>query len=153
MRSAEIWGARWVLAGMIAGAGYGLVTEASAAPENVVRFRVTELRDDRGHVLCGLYKDRENWLGERPAFGARARVHDGHAVCVFRDVPPGEYAISALHDADDDESMDKNALGLPTEGYCASHDAQADGVGAPDWNDAVFTFKGGRMTLEAHMHY
>lgn len=153
MKFGARWGARLGLAGMMTCAVHGLAREALAAPKNVVRFRVTDLREDRGHVLCGLYKDRDNWLGEHPAFGARAKVHDGQAVCVFHDVPPGEYAISALHDADDDENMDKNALGLPTEGYCASRDAQADSLGAPNWNDAAFTFKGGRLTLSAHMRY
>ena len=43
---------------------------------------------------------------------------------VFEALPPGDYAVAAFHDADDDGQLDANFAGMPTEGFGFSNDAR-----------------------------
>jgi uncharacterized protein (DUF2141 family) len=122
-------------------------------PRNEVVFRVAIEIKRGGDVLCALYRNEDNWL-TRTRFRATGDDADERtAVCRFRDVPKGIYAIASLHDEDGDGRMDKNFLGLPLEGYATSRDAHLRTILKPSWDDAVFTHKG-RITIQtARMKY
>jgi uncharacterized protein (DUF2141 family) len=53
------------------------------------------------------------------------------------DVPTGRYAISVLHDENDNQKMDRNFIGIPKEGYGFSRDAKVV-AGPPSFDDAAF---------------
>jgi uncharacterized protein (DUF2141 family) len=56
----------------------------------------------------------------------------------LKDIPPGEYAISAFHDANDNKKMDTNLFGIPKEPIGISNNATGF-MGPPKYNDAKFT--------------
>ena len=35
----------------------------------------------------------------------------------FKDLPPGTYAVQVMHDENENNKLDTNFLGIPTEGY------------------------------------
>jgi uncharacterized protein (DUF2141 family) len=121
--------------------------ETPRKPTNEIRF-VVELRGTGGQVVCALFK-RNQWL-EKTDFPAFARIENGRAVCVFRDVPKGLYAISAFHDENGNQKLDTNFLGIPKESWCTSRNARAF-MGPPDFDDAKFQYGGGKLVLHARM--
>lgn len=124
-----------------------------ASRRGKIEFRVRIDPDKKGQILCGLYRDEENWLTHTTFRNARTDASRRWAVCHFPTVPRGKYAIAALHDEDGDGDMDKNFIGLPTEGYAMSQNAHLDTIGKPDWEDALFGH-GGRTTVQwANMKY
>lgn len=135
----------------------GLVSAASASEredDGQVVFVVQHVDVERGGtVLCGLYEDEQGWLGDYPFRFDKQAARDDIVTCVFERVPPGTYAVAAMHDEDGDEEMDEDALGLPSEGHCASRDAQEAGFGAPDWRDAAVRYDGRASLLTARMSY
>jgi uncharacterized protein (DUF2141 family) len=56
---------------------------------------------------------------------------------VFKDLPPGTYAMAVMHDENNNGKMDKNFLGIPTEGYCVSNNAKGF-MSAPSFDHAKF---------------
>ena len=58
-------------------------------------------------------------------------------VVVFRELPAGEYAVAAFHDANGDGELNANFVGMPTEGYGFSNDARGF-MGPPSFGDAAF---------------
>jgi uncharacterized protein (DUF2141 family) len=120
---------------------------------NQIRFHVDGLRNDRGLLRCALYDAPEQFLEPDPPRAASSPARDGVAECIFPAVPPGEYAVSALHDEDADGGLDRTLFGLPAEGYALSRDAQAHHVGRPEWKDARFHHGGGLTLLRASIHY
>ncbi|MCB9538518.1 MAG: DUF2141 domain-containing protein [Myxococcales bacterium] len=142
----------WTLAPAGAPSPAKQAPDKQAQPPDVLTYTVHDLRNDRGSLRCGLYAEADNWLEGDPAGNARALIRHGEATCVFRDVPPGIYAIAALHDEDDDGEMDTNLLGIPEEGHSASKNAQ-EGELKPDWDDARFEYRGGELHLKARMEY
>ncbi|MCE2572409.1 DUF2141 domain-containing protein [Motilimonas eburnea] len=60
-----------------------------------------------------------------------------NASATFSDIPMGTYAIAIMHDQDQDEKLGTNFLGIPTEGYGFSNDAEAN-FGPPPFAEAAF---------------
>jgi len=56
------------------------------------------------------------------------------------------------HDANGNGKLDRNLLGMPTEGVGASNDARGV-VGPPKFDAAKFTFDGGSLTLTITVRY
>jgi uncharacterized protein (DUF2141 family) len=129
-----------------------LLTPSSALAEESTALNVLELqtrnRNAKGVVRCGLFKEA-GWL--KDAFrAATAQIQGSTALCVFKDVPPGIYGISAFHDENNDGKLDTNLVGYPTEEYCASNNAR-NMFSAPSWKDAKFSYRGGTVRLRATM--
>ena len=55
----------------------------------------------------------------------------------FEDVPEGIYAVSYVHDENDNGKMDTNFVGIPKEDYGCSNNAKGF-MSAPKWEDAKF---------------
>jgi uncharacterized protein (DUF2141 family) len=81
---------------------------------------------------------------------AKARIANGRALCVFRNVAPGTYGISAIHDENNNGKLDTNFIGMPTEDYCASRNARGF-MGPPRFTDAKFPYKGKLLRLTVSM--
>jgi uncharacterized protein (DUF2141 family) len=125
----------------------GLAVAQPASSPDVLEFR-THLRKASGVVRCGLFR-RAGWL-TRPAAVAVATVVGHAALCVFRGVPKGSYALSAFHDQNENGKLDTNFMGLPIEDYGTSRNARGT-FGPPSFDDAKFTYRGGRQRLEAEL--
>ena len=124
------------------------------AEPNEIRFVLTGIHvDEGGTIRCALYKDAGTWLNKARRFRrSSARPTRGQAACVFRNLPPGTYAMAALHDADGDREMAKTLIGRPKEGYAISRD-EHDRLSRPDFNQAAVQFDGGRLVTRARMRY
>jgi uncharacterized protein (DUF2141 family) len=114
---------------------------------NVIEF-LTYVKNNDGVVYCGLY-DQKGWL-KNAVMPAKARIANGRALCVFRNVAPGTYGISAIHDENNNGKLDTNFLGMPTEDYCASRNARGF-MGPPSFADAKFVYKGKLLRLTVSM--
>lgn len=138
-----------VLGGLLA---LSLVGERPAAAEenfatNVIEFE-TQNRSDAGAVRCALFKEA-GWLKDafRPSI---VKINGKKALCVFKEVPPGVYGISAFHDEDNNGKLNTNLVGYPTEAYCSSNNAR-NMFSAPSWGDAKFSYKGGTVRMRGVM--
>ncbi len=97
------------------------------------------IQGNTGRLYVALHSDA--MATEFPAESSRVsgiwRMVRGDTMrVVFADLPPGRYAVSAYHDADNDQRMNTNLLGVPTEAAGFSNDA-AGMMGPPDFDDAA----------------
>lgn len=112
-------------------------------------------RSARGDALYALFRTgtgfpREPLEAERRLLGTIAQ---DHSRVVFEDVEPGEFAISVLHDEDQDRELKKGMLGIPREGIGFSRDARGR-MGPPKFKDAKLTLTEGQsVTVRIHMTY
>jgi uncharacterized protein (DUF2141 family) len=80
------------------------------------------------------------------------KIQDTKARCDFVDVPPGTYALAVIHDENMDGKLGTNWMGVPTEGYGFSSDAQAS-MSAPSFEAARFSYDGGNLDLTISLNY
>ncbi len=123
----------------------GRAEPTASLASNVIDFAL-QPKNDNGQLVCGLFV-KKGWL-KTPVIPAWARINNRRATCVFANVPPGTYAISAYHDENRNGKLDTNAMGMPTEEYCASRNARNTYTG-PDFDDAKFEYRGGRVRMTA----
>jgi uncharacterized protein (DUF2141 family) len=143
-------------------AALGLLTFAAAPPLGAqdghatpagtsrrVTVVVTGLRNDAGRVVGGLYGSADHWLEHGHADGdCRARIRHGRARCVFAHAPAGPVAFAGMHDEDEDGALDRDLLGVPSEGYAFSNDVH-EPLGPPSFDAASFV----ASSLVVHVRY
>jgi uncharacterized protein (DUF2141 family) len=117
------------------------------AKGNIIEF-VTHPTNSNGQVVCALF-DQAGWL-TKPVKPAWAKIKGSTAVCVFNEVRPGIYGISAYHDENKNGKLDTNVVGMPTEDYGASRDARGT-FSAPSFDDAKFKYVSGRLRMTAKL--
>ena len=136
--------------------GLAVLSSLSAAPaisaEPGLQAAVKGARNAKGRIGCLLFDSADGFPADQEK--ARQRVlgtiTKGAAVCTF-DAPAGSYAIVAMHDENANGKLDKNLLGMPTEGYGASRSAQ--GAFGPKYEDARFEYRGGSLTVPITLKY
>jgi uncharacterized protein (DUF2141 family) len=94
-----------------------------------------------GQLMVALYNNSSDFLNKDPYMGKVEVISASEELIKFENVPYGDYAIAAIHDINKDGKLDKNMLGIPTEGYGFSNDAM-DKFGPPTWIQASFVFAG-----------
>jgi uncharacterized protein (DUF2141 family) len=149
-----------VLAGCATAAGkpqplVARVAVMPGAPPDELTVTVGGLRSDAGSVRCFLYDNADGWpsseahiVGRAVALPA-ARV----GVCRFSGVARDrDYAIIMLHDENNDGVLQKNMLGIPTEGYGFSNDPHTR-FSAPSFDACRFHFASGAAALAITAQY
>lgn len=121
---------------------------AGAAQALDLTVEVLQARSTRGNVSAGLYADAKSWLGE-PLQGQRTEAGE-RAVLVFRNLPAGRYALSVFHDENGNGKLDRNVVGMPTEAYGFSRDAQGH-MGPASFDDAALNLQADSTTT-IHLH-
>lgn len=128
--------------------GAGLPVCAQAASVEV-QLRGVENRG--GQMLVSLQKESE-FLQPRGTYGAvQPLTGAGPLTVTIRDVAPGEYSLSVLHDQNKDFQMQYGPDGRPAEGW-AMHNGAALRA-APQWASVKFTVGEGVTRLEETVIY
>jgi uncharacterized protein (DUF2141 family) len=114
----------------------GLMAESFSLTVNI-----TNARSSNGSVLICAYKSAETYSQPQKAAACGAvQLKDGAGRWEVKDLPVGEYAISAMHDENSNQKMDSNSWGLPQEGYGASNNPKPR-MGPPTWEETRFAHK------------
>jgi uncharacterized protein (DUF2141 family) len=135
--------------------GYVPASSRPAAPDNVtLTVQVYNLRNPQGTVRLSLFRSADGFPSDvsKVFRQVAGKIENGVCTLVLSSLPPGEYAISLLHDENNNLKMDTRLMGIPKEGYGASNDAKVT-FGPPKYEDARFVLKGNPETLRIKMRY
>jgi uncharacterized protein (DUF2141 family) len=97
---------------------------------------ISGLESNKGMLLVGLYNKKEHFLKQQFK-GDIVKIENKKSVVIFKNLPKGEYAVSFVHDENDNKKMDKNFFGIPKEEYGCSNNAKGF-MGPPKYDDAKF---------------
>ena len=103
-----------------------------------------------GRVAAAAYDSAGSWLKGPPAAVAQADAASPRTVLVLRDVPPGPYGVTVIHDRNANGKLDSNIVGIPTEPYGAIRHARGR-MGPPAFEDAAVDVQGD-TALTIHLH-
>ena len=120
-----------------------------------IHVKILNIRNSTGTVACALFESPAGFPTEFLASATNVmiiKIRKTQARCDFEDIPPGTYAMAVVHDENMNGKLDTNWLGIPTEGYGFSNDAQGV-VGAPSFSAASFPYDGRSLDLTMTLHY
>jgi uncharacterized protein (DUF2141 family) len=124
-----------------------------AKPHSTITVRIEALRNDRGMVYVSLFDNKKAFGDNKGAVvSGQARPANRSAVVVLDKVVPGRYALSFIHDENDNKKLDTNWIGIPKEGFGYSKDAMGR-FGPPKFDDAVLDVPAGPVTVVMHTKY
>lgn len=133
-----------------------LAANAGEAPASSgkVDVKVTGLRSNSGEVRVNLYNSRDGFPSN-PQKAMRtlvSKIENNEAAVSFNEIPFGEYAISVLHDENNNRKMDLNWLMVPKEGVGASNNPKG-AFGPPGFNDARFQVDSEEVKIDIKVIY
>jgi uncharacterized protein (DUF2141 family) len=101
---------------------------------------IKNVQGDGGLVRLAIYNSDDQFM-KTEIKAAEVKSVNGEAIAVLKNVKPGTYAISVMHDANDNKELDSNMFGIPKEGFGFSNDAMGM-FGPPDFKKASFQYSG-----------
>ncbi len=118
---------------LIAGLSLAYASSARAADLTVA---IQGMSERAGTLYWSVFDSATDFEGDGSAvFAAQARVADGELRTTIHGLPQGRYAVKLFHDANDNGELDRNLVGIPTEGYGFSNNAGRRGP--PSFSDAA----------------
>lgn len=112
-----------------------LTTNAQEETFNLT-VNIAGLNSNKGTLLIGLYNNKQSFLNKQFKSDV-VKIMGKKSVVIFKNLPKGEYAVSFVHDENDNKKMDTSFFGIPKEDYGCSNNAKGF-MGPPKYDDAKF---------------
>ena len=112
---------------------------------------VTNIKEATGNIRVGIFVDDETFL-KKAAFGKVVKAEKGTMNIVFENIPAGKYAVSVIHDTNENDKLDSNMIGMPTEGFGFSNDAMGM-FGPPGFEKASFSLTAAPLSISLKLRY
>tara|TARA_R110002049_G_scaffold271324_2_gene448559 strand:+ start:1013 stop:1429 length:417 start_codon:yes stop_codon:yes gene_type:complete len=97
---------------------------------------IDNVTSDKGNVKMALHTVNTFMKGKGIENG-QSEIKDGKVTIIFKNVKPGDYAVIAFHDENENNKMDFRENGMPLESYGMSNNVMS--FGPPQYDDAKFT--------------
>ena len=131
--------------------GLIILLSQSLHAQGVLRIEVVNVRNLEGNILIGLFDDEKNFL--KNAFRSEIVQASANKVLVLiKDLPPGDYALSVVHDENKNEKLDTNFLGIPKEGFGFGNNAMGN-FGPPSFDKAMIRWQAKDMDVSVRLRY
>jgi len=92
---------------------------ADASGTCTLEIHVDGIRNEKGVIGAAVYNNPDGWpeSNDKSFRHGPAPFTGNSGTITFKDIPPGDYAIVAIHDENKNHKLDKNFLGWPLEGF------------------------------------
>jgi uncharacterized protein (DUF2141 family) len=131
----------------------GLALPAMAAGSQLT-VDVSGLRSQKGQVCVSLFSSGRGFPDNPNAAVAAqcVRTEGGNAQVTFSNLRGGSYAVAVLHDENNDGKANRNALGIPKEGFGFSRNPVLR-FGPPKFGEASFVVAGPSVGTQVQVSY
>jgi uncharacterized protein (DUF2141 family) len=123
----------------------------SAAAQNTIEITVKNIKAIKGSIRVGLFNSESTFLKDA-IDGKIVKVSASEVTVVFENLKPGEYAVSVIHDENDNGELDSNVVGIPKEGFAFGNNAVGM-FGPPDFAKAKVTVDGQVIKQVINLNY
>ena len=128
-------------------------TPAFSESLSTVLIEVSGFKNTRGTLNCRLFTKAADFPDGEGIVTLRVPITGPNTSCSFLNVEPGNYAIAVVHDENGNGKLDKNFVGVPSEGYGVSNN-KTYALSAPKWNESTFTLGTNESkTLQVKLRY
>lgn len=108
---------------------------------------VENIKISTGQIWIAVYNDADKFLGEDVFTKVVKKVDSTSDLTIpVPGLTPGNYAISVLHDENNNDKMDTGLFGIPKEPYGFSNNVRPK-FSAPKYKDAVFQLSTDNQSL------
>ncbi len=125
-----------------------------AQPQSKITLSIDGFKNKKGQVCASLFGSNKGFPsnGDDAVQKRCTSITEVPVVMTFENLQAGSYAIAVLHDANNDKTANRNALGIPTEGFGFSKNP-AILTGPPKFNDAAVVVAGDNTNINIKLLY
>jgi uncharacterized protein (DUF2141 family) len=115
--------------------------------------RTEGFRNDKGRCLVFVYTGQEGFptKPEKAFLKLTGAISSGTSVIEIKNLSPGTYAVSVVHDENYDGKINTNIIGMPKEGLGASNNPKS--FGPPSFESSEFTAGKESKTIIINLKY
>jgi len=112
---------------------------------------IKKVKNENGVVAVALYNKEGDFM-KKHIDAKQVKAKKGEVTITFENLPAGEYAMTVMHDENENKKPDTNSIGMPKEGFGFSNDAMGT-FGPPSFAKAKFTHQSGGITITVNLRY
>jgi len=91
---------------------------AGTAHGGELAVTITDIRAAEGSLRVAVVNTDAGWNNqEKPVAFKTVAAAQGEMTLTFAGLPDGKYAVQVMHDQNDNDKLDTNFVGIPSEGY------------------------------------
>jgi len=124
--------------------------DVGAQPASL-EVKVMNIKSDKGTIRVGLFVTEEDFL-KKAVKGQIVKASTGGITVTFENLAPGEYAVSVIHDSNENGELDTNMFGIPKEGFAFGNNAMGT-FGPPQFNEAKVMIGDQTVRQEIKLRY
>jgi uncharacterized protein (DUF2141 family) len=138
----------------ILGGLFVIHNQATAKFTGNLNVEVTGMKDQTGLLCMKLFTGNQGFpdSNEKALKRECVKITEDPMKFTYRGLPAGSYAIALFHDANGDRKLNRNAAGMPLEGYGFSKNPVVK-QGPPKFGQAVFLVAGPNTGIRIEMKY
>lgn len=102
--------------------------------QQTLTVQITNVKNDKGQIAVALYNSEKDFMKTRYQ-GKVTKAIKGAVEIVFEKIPTGYYGLSIMHDANGNDKLDTNIIGIPKEGFGFSNNVMGT-FGPPSFEKA-----------------
>lgn len=133
----------------------GLMTlKAQANSKSSLSITIDGLKSQKGQVCLSLFSSSQGFPSnkERALQGQCVSVTGTSETIKFENLNPGSYAVAVIHDVNVDGKLNRNLLGIPTEGVGFSNNPKIR-IGPPKFGESVVVVTGQMTNIRIELLY
>ncbi len=100
-----------------------------------LEIEINEIRNNHGNIMLQIFDENEKVIAQE-----MSPIKDNKSLFIIKNIKPGKIAIRYFHDENKNGEMEVNNMGIPTEGYGFSNNAQ-EMFGPPLFEKWLFEVK------------
>jgi uncharacterized protein (DUF2141 family) len=116
-----------------------------------IEVTIKNIQAQKGSIRVGLFSSENDFL-KKAVDGKIVKVSGNEAKVIFEDLKDGDYAVSVIHDENDNGELDKNGIGIPKEGFAFGNNAMGM-FGPPSFEKAKVSVLNGTVKQVIELKY
>lgn len=116
-----------------------------------LEVKVNNIKSQTGTIRVGLFTNEKDFL-KNAVMGKVVKPQGNEIVVVFENLEPGDYALSVIHDENENGILDSNGLGIPIEGFAFGNNAMG-AFGPPSFGKAKTKIEGKDVSCIIKLKY
>jgi uncharacterized protein (DUF2141 family) len=139
---------------LVASGNLILLSQANANFNGNLSIRVDGLKNQKGQICLSIFSSSQGFPGNsKRALKAQClKVTETPQTVTFPNLKAGNYAVAIFHDANGDNNLNSNVLGIPTEGFGFSQNPRIR-TGAPKFGDSAVLVAGSSTNIQIQLQY
>jgi uncharacterized protein (DUF2141 family) len=99
-----------------------ILNSPGANAQSSLEIHVNNIKNKKGSIQFALFSTEADYL-KKPVEKKVIKATGDDMTVVFENLQPGEYALSIIHDENENGKLDSNAFGIPKEGFAFGNNA------------------------------